>query len=979
MRYGSWARIRTGRLLVILIAVVLYVLLLIVDGLHFFSPTTSVSPLDWARFGFSAFIAILYLAVGALVWLFARDRRVAFLLFCFSFTMMVVFALETATVQTNDPRIYAIADTSSSLTFIIFSVLLLIFPKNYLASHKQPGTVPESISQPGSRFYYSLLLRGYVAVLVLLSIIAVLYSILHDLLSLQIPDWLNSIVYIYYLLALIGILATIIISYRQASSLRVRQQLRFFVIGVILAFAPFLFLTLLPQLFLPPRFMINAQVSTLTAVLLPLALGYSILRYQILVFDTYIRRAVAWIAGGVSLAVTGYLVVMLCRLLWSGNAAAWTISVVVALLILGPCVWWLAHVVTERLFFSEIVHYRRLVDSPVLLTRETFDLDEASELLAIAVVNAFETQEVCLFVLDGDTGYYRLSPALKEDDPDDASRERLVQHLLRVGASATNGNAQLPQHATLLQHADWLGVQGPIIENIAHARRPLLLSEASKASAEQPAGLARYLATTISDRPDPLLAPVRAQGKMIGILVLGERADHEPFAGPDFEVIDLITTRFAPVLETARLYEQASRHVATLDTLYSASATLEKAYQSIEEVASAYAMVAAGAVTAGAEVWLYDEADRTLRHVTHLGSGPRLTPLESLTSLQEYDWMARFYDGNSAQSGKSPSADVPPCLAQTPSFPFAWIPLAKGQQHYGILVLTYQRPHIFSQEEQRVLGMFANQCAAVMENAQITIALRSAYEGQKELDRLKDQFIMTASHELRTPLTAVQGYIDLLDHYNASLSTEERADFIAKAQRGSDELALMISNIMDVSRVDADVEQVKLSKVSLANSVQHILEILEAITRQENRDIHVDMPAQIPVLADELRLRQILLNLVGNALKYSPAGSRIDITAGVHGEEVTFCVRDFGLGVSPGDQGRLFQRFVRLERDMNSSVRGAGLGLYISKRLIEAMGGRIWVESSGKPGDGSIFAFTLKCVMVGEEIGTGLPTLPHAN
>src|SRR5258708_30116273 len=317
MTYGSWARIRTGRLLVILVAIVLYFLLLIFDGLHFFTPA-SVSPLDWARFGFSAFIAILYLAVGALVWLFARDRRVAFLLFCFSFTMMVVFALETASVQTNDPRIYTIADTSSPLTLIIFSVLLLIFPKNYLASHKQPGTVSESISQPGSRFYYSLLLRGFIAVLVLLSIVTVLYSILHHLLSLQIPDWLNSIVNIYYLLALIGILATIIILYRQASSLRVRQQRRFFVIVVILAFAPFLFLTLLPQLFLPPRFMINAQVSTLTAVLLPLALGYSILRYQILVFDTYIRRAVAWIAGGVSLAVTGYLVVMLCRLLWSG-------------------------------------------------------------------------------------------------------------------------------------------------------------------------------------------------------------------------------------------------------------------------------------------------------------------------------------------------------------------------------------------------------------------------------------------------------------------------------------------------------------------------------------------------------------------------------------------------------------------------------------------------------------------------------------
>src|SRR5260221_11477354 len=129
-----------------------------------------------------------------------------------------------------------------------------------------------------------------------------------------------------------------------------------------------------------------------------------------------------------------------------------------------------------------------------------------------------------------------------------------------------------------------------------------------------------------------------------------------------------------------------------------------------------------------------------------------------------------------------------------------------------------------------------------MEIAQITIDLRSAYERHKELDHLKDQFIMTASNELRTPLTAVQGYIDLLDHYNVSLSTEERADFIAKAQRGSDELALMIRNIMDVSRVDADVEQVKISKVSLANPVQHILEILEARTRKAKRYMHMHMP-----------------------------------------------------------------------------------------------------------------------------------------
>jgi signal transduction histidine kinase len=288
-----------------------------------------------------------------------------------------------------------------------------------------------------------------------------------------------------------------------------------------------------------------------------------------------------------------------------------------------------------------------------------------------------------------------------------------------------------------------------------------------------------------------------------------------------------------------------------------------------------------------------------------------------------------------------------------------------------MLVLTYPGPHLFSQEEKRVLGMFASQCAATMENTKITIELRAAYERQKELDRLKDQFIMTASHELRTPLTAVQGYIELLSEYNLLLTPEARGDFIEKAHRGCDELVLMVGNIMDASRVEIDAENIRLSPVPLADSVRHILEILEGMTKRENRTMHVDISSALFVMADDLRLRQVLLNLVSNALKYSSAGSDIAITAEMHEDEVTVRVRDYGLGVPPGDQQRLFERFVRLDRDMNSPVRGAGLGLYISKQLIQAMGGRIWVESNGNQGEGSTFAFTLKSAKISQPINQG--------
>ncbi|HKV56621.1 MAG TPA: HAMP domain-containing sensor histidine kinase, partial [Ktedonobacteraceae bacterium] len=181
-----------------------------------------------------------------------------------------------------------------------------------------------------------------------------------------------------------------------------------------------------------------------------------------------------------------------------------------------------------------------------------------------------------------------------------------------------------------------------------------------------------------------------------------------------------------------------------------------------------------------------------------------------------------------------------------------------------------------------------------------------------------------------------------------------------KAQRGCDELTLMVGNIMDSSRVEVDVQEVVLIGVPLAASVAHVLEIMESVTRRENRRVELDISEDIMVLADGLRLRQIILNVIGNALKYSAAGSPLEIMADTSDQMTTVRIRDYGQGVPAVDQERLFERFVRLERDMNSPVRGAGLGLAISKQLVEAMGGRIWVESSGEEGKGSVFAFFLK-------------------
>ncbi|MDQ6643704.1 MAG: HAMP domain-containing histidine kinase, partial [Chloroflexota bacterium] len=195
-----------------------------------------------------------------------------------------------------------------------------------------------------------------------------------------------------------------------------------------------------------------------------------------------------------------------------------------------------------------------------------------------------------------------------------------------------------------------------------------------------------------------------------------------------------------------------------------------------------------------------------------------------------------------------------------------------------------------------------------------------------------------------------------------------------------EELVLLLGNVMDTSRVDQDGVTLNLGPVTVLETVQLILEILEPTIAREERPVVVSIPDNLNVWVDDLRLRQILLNVVGNALKYTPPFSQIEISAeevdggllserlhslGRHDFKTTadqyvmIIVRDWGPGIGVQDQSRLFSKFMRLDSALNSVQRGAGLGLYLCRQLVEAMDGHIWIESQGIPGEGSIFAIAL--------------------
>jgi signal transduction histidine kinase len=256
---------------------------------------------------------------------------------------------------------------------------------------------------------------------------------------------------------------------------------------------------------------------------------------------------------------------------------------------------------------------------------------------------------------------------------------------------------------------------------------------------------------------------------------------------------------------------------------------------------------------------------------------------------------------------------------------------------------------------------FGEQAGVAFTNAQLYLRLHTAHQQLQELDHMKDQFMVTASHELRTPLTAVQGYIELMAEYDEILPPEQRREFLQKARRGCDELVVLLGNVMDASRLEEEVEikSALLKRVSVDEIIENIHILIEPQLTQDQRELFLNITPQLFTQADPMRLRQVLMNVCTNALKYSPSGSPISIRARSTSNSIVISVSDKGNGIHPRDQQRIFQRFYRLESDLNSPVRGSGLGLYISQRLIKAMGGKILVESSGIPGEGSTFHIQL--------------------
>ncbi len=277
------------------------------------------------------------------------------------------------------------------------------------------------------------------------------------------------------------------------------------------------------------------------------------------------------------------------------------------------------------------------------------------------------------------------------------------------------------------------------------------------------------------------------------------------------------------------------------------------------------------------------------------------------------------------------------------------------------------RLEILYTEQQKLLAYELQ-----LEAQQAQHQLSMAYEQQKQLNQLKDRFILNVSHELRTPVQTVLGYLELLQEFEDQLDRAARTDCLIHAFQACQELQLLVNNVLDTVQISNGERLPKKEEISVLQVVQNVIELLDPQQRQDFT-IQLEIPDHLTVLADSQQVRQVIRNLLTNGLKYCPPPGivtiRAELSEAAKQEEtspqfVCISIKDTGPGVPSEELPFLFERFVRLKRDLSGSVRGTGLGLSISKELVETMGGCIWVESSGIAGEGSCFSFTLPSVMV---------------
>ncbi len=288
------------------------------------------------------------------------------------------------------------------------------------------------------------------------------------------------------------------------------------------------------------------------------------------------------------------------------------------------------------------------------------------------------------------------------------------------------------------------------------------------------------------------------------------------------------------------------------------------------------------------------------------------------------------------------------------------VPIEAKSQVIGVLQLGDTEPDAYDAHDERRLATLARYAAVWIENVRL-FEEAAKVEALREVDRLKSELLSTVSHELRTPLASIKGYASSLLREDVEWDDETRREFLQIIDEESDRLSGLIEDLLQMSEIEAGVLRITKEPVRIGRLAQKVVKKLRPQSREHS--INVAVAPDVPeTMGDPRRLEQVLHNLIMNAIKYSPGGTQVNVRVSRQQNDVVVSVSDQGIGVAPEHLEHIFERFYRVDGAVVREIGGSGLGLPICRGLVEAHGGKIWVES--QVGQGSTFLFRIPIVPI---------------
>ncbi len=517
--------------------------------------------------------------------------------------------------------------------------------------------------------------------------------------------------------------------------------------------------------------------------------------------------------------------------------------------------------------------------------------------------------------------------------------------------------------------ADLVGVRLPpgtgVVGTVVEEGRPVVIKDAQSDDRWYQDLDADFVTCSI------IAVPIISRGRVIGVLELLNRRDRVPFDEEDEQLLMAFAADAAVSIENARLFTQTDQALATrveeLSTMQLIDRELNTSldYRRVMDITLDWAVRVSGAdVGLVAAVVELEDGTRGLRFLANRGY-----PGDIVDAYEETPWpLERGIIGRVVRAGEPELVvDVqsdPDYVAVAPGMTVQLtVPIQLEERIIGVVSLECSKAGYVEEAVEFVVRL-ADHAAIAMENARLFERVRRANDA-------KTEFVSFVSHELKQPMTSMKGYTDLLMKGVAGELSETQYGLLETIRSNVDRMNLLVSELLDISRIESGRIRLEFGDVSVDKLVRDALRTIRGQLEDKQQKLAVEIVPDLPLVrGDRGRLMQVLTNLVSNAHKYTPEGGGITVRAQIwldgqsgEGEEafVLCSVADTGIGMSEEDQQHLFKtKYFRASDPAVRSVPGTGLGLVITKSLVELHGGEIWVES--ELGKGSTFSFTVPVV-----------------